>query len=103
VDLQDEVRQLRSLVDRLREGNARLTQLLRLAPRESAAPGPSQTGMFDRAPGMVDARSSPDAKVALFQRPRAQRHRGLDVGPVGFGESYERPAACAPYSAWASV
>jgi hypothetical protein len=68
VDLDAEVRELRSLVQQLRVENGRLTGLLRLTPHETAAPGPSQTGIFDRAPGMVDLRSSPEAKVALFRQ-----------------------------------
>lgn len=65
-DLEDEVRQLRTLVERLRSENSRLTRLLELRPGEETAPRPSQTGIFDRDPGMVDARSAPEAKVALF-------------------------------------
>lgn len=91
MDLEDEVRELRSLVQQLREENGRLTRLLRLAPQETARAGPSQTGMFDRAPGMVDAGSSPEAKVALFHqlflaRPEvyARRWENRQTGKTGW-------------------
>ena len=53
LNLADEVRQLRSLVQQLREENARLSRLLKLAPEDKTSVGPSQTGFFERAPGQA--------------------------------------------------
>jgi superfamily II DNA or RNA helicase len=52
---------------RLRAENARLLRLLQLTPAQARPPGPAQTGIFDRAPGFVDASSPPTAKVAFFR------------------------------------
>lgn len=55
---------------RLREleaENARLRRLLKLTAHEARLPDPSQTAMFDRHPGQIDARSDPEAKVAFFR------------------------------------
>ncbi|HEX2704995.1 MAG TPA: hypothetical protein VHM65_04495 [Candidatus Lustribacter sp.] len=41
-------------------------RLLDLTPEQAHLPGPIQTGMFDSAPGLVDARSAPAAKVAFY-------------------------------------
>lgn len=54
MDLEDEVRELRSLVQQLREENGRLTRLLRLAPQETAAAGPCRLGTPTVVPGWHD-------------------------------------------------
>ena len=66
--LQDELDQLREQVRRLGAENARLQRLLHLSPGEARPPGPAQTQMLHVPPGMVDAGSSPESKVALFRR-----------------------------------
>jgi len=40
--------------------------LLELTPAQARPPGPTQTGIFDGPPAMVDVSSSPGAKVAFF-------------------------------------
>jgi hypothetical protein len=65
-DLDDERSALRDEVARLRAENARLLRLLELTPREARPPGPVQTGVFDAAPGPVQADSPAAAKVAFF-------------------------------------
>ena len=62
----EELAQLHRLVAQLRAENSRLQRLLELAPDEARTPGPTQTGLFDRAPGSVHAGSPPAAKVAFF-------------------------------------
>ncbi|MDQ5841530.1 MAG: helicase, partial [Chloroflexota bacterium] len=64
--LDRELAGLRDQVARLRSENARLLRLLELTPAQAGPPGPVQTGMFDGPPGMVDAASSPGAKIAFF-------------------------------------
>lgn len=61
-----ELADLRAQVATLRAENSRLLKLLELNPAESRPPEPVQTGMFDAAPGMVHARSSPEQKVAFY-------------------------------------
>jgi hypothetical protein len=51
---------------RLRAENARLLRLLRLTPQQAAPPGPAQAAYFEAPPGLVDDRSSPEAKVAFY-------------------------------------
>jgi superfamily II DNA or RNA helicase len=51
---------------RLRAENARLLRLLKLTGREAAPPGPAQAGFFEAPPGVVDAGSPPEAKVAFY-------------------------------------
>ena len=57
---------LRDHVGRLTSENARLLRLLELTPAQARPPGATQTGIFDGPPAMVDASSSPGAKVAFF-------------------------------------
>lgn len=57
---------LRDQLARLRSENARLLRLLDLTPAQARPPGPTQTGIFDGPPAMVDASSPPGAKVAFF-------------------------------------
>ena len=65
-DLDIEMAGLRDQLVRLRSENARLLRLLELTPAQARQPGPTQTGIFDGPPGVVDASSSPGAKVAFF-------------------------------------
>ena len=65
-DLDIEMAGLRDELVRLRSENARLLRLLELTPAQARPPGPTQTGIFDGPPAMVDALSSPAAKVAFF-------------------------------------
>ena len=58
---------LRAQLTGLRTENARLLRLLRLTPAQAGPPGPAQTGIFEQAPGAVDASSPPTAKVAFFR------------------------------------
>jgi superfamily II DNA or RNA helicase len=51
---------------RLRAENARLLRLLKLTPQQAAPPGPAQAAYFEAPPGLVDDRSSPEAKVAFY-------------------------------------
>ena len=53
-------------LEQLRAENARLLRLLKLTRRETAPPGPAQSGLFEAPPGLVHAGSPPEAKVALF-------------------------------------
>jgi len=64
--LDRELAGLRDQVARLTSENARLLRLLELTPAQAGPPGPAQTGIFDGPPGMVDATSSPKAKIAFF-------------------------------------
>jgi superfamily II DNA or RNA helicase len=65
-DSSDEVA-LRAEVDRLRVENARLQRLLELHPGEVRPPGPTQTGIFDAAPGTVDNGSPSEKKIAFYR------------------------------------
>jgi len=64
--LDDELDALRGEVVRLRAENTRLLRLLELTPRQARPPGPTQTAIFDAAPGAVGVDSSPAAKVAFY-------------------------------------
>ena len=64
--LDGELAGLRDQIARLRSENARLLRLLELTPTQARPPGPTQTGIFDGPPAMVDVSSSPGAKVAFF-------------------------------------
>lgn len=55
----------RALAD-LRRENARLLKLLKMTEQEARPPKSTQTALFERAPGPVDAGSPPAAKVAFF-------------------------------------
>lgn len=61
-----ELADLRARNSRLQAENARLLRLLELTPAQAAAPGPTQTGIFDAPPGTVDRRSAPEVKVEFF-------------------------------------
>lgn len=50
----------------LRRENARLRKLLKLTDAEAAPALGSQSAWFDKAPGPVNASSSPQAKVAFY-------------------------------------
>lgn len=58
---------LRAAVERLTAENQRLLHLLKLTPAEAAAPGPAQSGIFERPPGPVHATSDVRSKVAFFR------------------------------------
>jgi superfamily II DNA or RNA helicase len=62
-----ELADLRATVVRLRAENERLLRLLELSPRQAAAPGPAQSGLFERPPGPVHAKSDSTSKVAFFR------------------------------------
>ncbi|MHB1475815.1 MAG: TOTE conflict system archaeo-eukaryotic primase domain-containing protein, partial [Dermatophilaceae bacterium] len=64
--LDGELAGLRDQIARLLSENARLLRLLELTPVQARPPGPTQTGIFDGPPAMVDASSSPAAKIAFF-------------------------------------
>ena len=64
--LDDELSELRGEVARLRTENVRLLRLLELTPRQARPPGPTQTAIFDAAPGAVGVDSPPAAKVAFY-------------------------------------
>lgn len=66
VGLAAEVDALRALVAELRAENARLLRLVGMTKRDVRAPDPTQTGLFEQAPGQVDARSPAAAKVEFF-------------------------------------
>src|SRR5919106_3557826 len=53
-------------LEELRRENARLRKLLKLTETEAAPARGTQAAWFDRAPGTVDANSSPDAKMAFY-------------------------------------
>ena len=57
---------LRAEVERLRVENARLLRLLQLTPTQAQPPGPTQTAIFESAPGSVHAGSPPADKVAFY-------------------------------------
>lgn len=61
-----ELRELSSEVERLRAENARLLRLMGLTPDEARPASPSQTAIFEAAPGAVHAGSPPAAKVAFY-------------------------------------
>jgi superfamily II DNA or RNA helicase len=69
----DEVAGLRVELERLRLEKARLLRLLELTPAQARPPGPSQTAMFDAAPGGVDDRSPAPVKVAFYREVFASR------------------------------
>ena len=64
--LDSELATLRAELTTLRAENARLLRLLELTPDEARPAGPSQTAIFEAAPGVVHAESSPAAKVAFY-------------------------------------
>ena len=64
--LDRELAALRDQIARLRSENARLLRLLELTPAQARPLGPTQTGIFDGPPAMVDVSSSPGAKVDFF-------------------------------------
>ena len=66
MSLDRELAALRGQVARLGFENARLLRLLELTPAQARPPGPAQMGIFDGPPGLVDAASSPETKVAFF-------------------------------------
>ena len=64
--LDRELAGLRDQIAGLTSENTRLLRLLELTPAQARPPGPTQTGIFDGPAAMVDASSSPGAKVAFF-------------------------------------
>lgn len=62
-----ELAELRATVAHLRADNERLLRLLRLTPAQASAPGPAQSGLFERPPGPVHGRSEPHTKIAFFR------------------------------------
>ncbi len=62
-----ELADLRATVAQLRAENERLLRLLQLSPAAAAAPDPAQSGLFERPPGPVHARSDSRSKVAFFR------------------------------------
>ena len=64
--LERELAGLRDRLAQLTSENARLLRMLELTPAQARPPGPAQTGIFDGPPGMVDAASSPETKIAFF-------------------------------------
>ena len=60
-------------IENLRRENARLRKLLRLTESEAAPARGTQTALFDKAPGTVDAHSSSRAKIAFFSELFASR------------------------------
>lgn len=64
--LDSELAGLHREVARLRVENTRLMRLLELTPRQGRPPGPTQTAIFDAAPGAVGVDSPPAAKVAFY-------------------------------------
>jgi len=64
--LDRELAGLRGQLAALTSENARLLRLLDLSPAQARPPGPAQTGIFDGPPGLVDATSSPEKKIAFF-------------------------------------
>lgn len=65
-NLDRELTDLRRETTRLRSENARLLRLLNLTPAQARPPGPTQTAIFDAAPGAVHRGSSPPSKVAFY-------------------------------------
>lgn len=61
-----ELARFRALAARLQTENARLTRMLELNPVLAAPPVPTQTGIFDARPGMVDHQSTPEDKLSFF-------------------------------------
>ena len=64
--LDRELAGLRAEIERLRVENARLLRLLQLTPTQAQPPGPSQTAIFESAPGGVHAGSPPADKDAFY-------------------------------------
>jgi hypothetical protein len=64
--LDRELAGLRDQIAGLTSENTRLLRLLELTPAQARPPGPTQTGIFDGPAAMVDAASSPGAKVDFF-------------------------------------
>jgi len=88
--LDAELGELHAQVVQLRAENARLLRLLELTPQQAHPPGPAQSGLFDAAPGVVDAGSPPTMKVAFSARcsPPGQmcmRCGGRTRGRAGLG------------------
>ncbi len=65
-NLDQELTGLHREVTRLRNENARLLRLLDLTPAQARPPGPTQTAIFEAAPGAVHLGSPPPAKVAFY-------------------------------------
>ena len=65
--MRDDQAALGAEVGRLRAENARLQRLLELRPGEARPPGPTQTGIFDAAPGPVDNASPAGKKIAFYR------------------------------------
>jgi len=76
--LAEEVASLRALTARLKAENARLLRLLELTPGQAAPPGPSQTGLFETRPGVVDSRAAPELR----------NHAALAIGTTRCGRHY---------------
>ena len=57
---------LQAELESLRRENARLRKLLKLSDAEASPAHGTQTTWFDKAPGPVDARSSPQTKVEFY-------------------------------------
>jgi hypothetical protein len=53
-------------LESLRRENARLRKLLKLTDAEATPARGTQAAWFDKAPGSVDARSTPQAKVEFY-------------------------------------
>lgn len=64
--VESDLRQLQAEVARLRVENARLLRLLALTADEARPSRPTQTAIFEAAPGSVHAGSAPAAKVAFY-------------------------------------
>ncbi len=60
------MREISEELESLRRENARLRKLLKLTEAEAAPAHGTQTAWFDKAPGPVDARSAPEAKVEFY-------------------------------------
>lgn len=58
--------EIASEIEALRRENARLRKLLRLTEPEADPAKGTQTALFDKAPGVVDAQSSSQTKIAFF-------------------------------------
>ena len=62
--------------------------MLELTPAEVRPPGPTQTGIFDGPPGLVEGTSLPETKVAFFASMFAARS---DVHAVRWENARHRP------------
>lgn len=62
----DPMRDISDELESLRRENARLRRLLKLTDAETTPAHGTQTAWFDKAPGPVDARSAPEAKVEFY-------------------------------------